>query len=50
MADDQLLLSERQSENGTMLRIAADAPPAGAIPVMPNLEDAFLYIYRDGQA
>lgn len=50
IADSQLLLSERQSENGTMLRIAADVPSTGAVPVMPNLEDAFLYIYRDGQA
>ncbi len=44
---DQLLLSERQGENGTMLRIAADVPPSGAIPVTPGLEDSFLYIYRD---
>ncbi len=44
---DQLLLSERQGENGTMLRIAADVPPSEAIPVTPGLEDSFLYIYRD---
>jgi hypothetical protein len=47
LTDDQLLLSERQSERGTMLRIATDIPPADAIPVTPGLEDAFLYIYRD---
>lgn len=47
LKEDQLLLSERQGENGTMLRIAADAPPSEAIPVTPGLEDAFLYIYRD---
>ena len=23
-------------------------PPPGAVPVVPGLEDAFLYIYRDG--
>lgn len=47
MAENQLLLSERQSESGTVLRIAADIPPAGAVSVIPGLEDAFLYIYRD---
>ncbi|NLO85606.1 MAG: ATP-binding cassette domain-containing protein, partial [Clostridiales bacterium] len=44
---DGLLLSERQGENGTVLRIIAHTPPANAKPVMPGLEDAFLYIYRD---
>lgn len=46
-AEDQLLLSERQSESGTCLRIAAETPPAGAVKADPNLEDTFLYIYRD---
>lgn len=49
LTGDQLLLSERQSENGTMLRIASHHRPADAIPISPTLEDAFLYIYRDGQ-
>lgn len=40
-----VLLSERQGEKGTMLRVAAEHPPVGAVPVTPNLEDAFLYIY-----
>lgn len=44
---DDLVLSERQIENGTVLRIASVEPPLGAVPVAPNLEDAFLYIYRD---
>lgn len=44
---DDLVLSERQIEKGTVLRIASVEPPLGAVPVMPNLEDAFLYIYRD---
>ena len=43
-------LSEHQGERGTMLRVVSDVPPAGAALVTPNLEDAFLYIYRDGQA
>lgn len=45
--EQQLLLSERQSDNGTILRVASEIVPAGATPVTPNLEDVFLYIYRD---
>lgn len=43
-------LSEYQGEHGTMLRVVSDMSPAGAALVMPNLEDAFLYIYREGQS
>ncbi len=46
---EQFLLSERQGESGTLLRIFSDTPPQGAAPVMPGLEDAFLAIYREGQ-
>ena len=46
---EQFLLSERQGERGTLLRIFSDTPPQGAAPVMPGLEDAFLAIYREGQ-
>ncbi|MCQ2443413.1 MAG: ABC transporter ATP-binding protein [Oscillospiraceae bacterium] len=42
-----LLLSERQSENGTMVRLASDTPLENGITVSPTLEDAFLCIYRD---
>lgn len=42
------LLSERQSENGTVLRVACEEPPKDGVLVAPNLEDVFLYIYRDG--
>lgn len=42
------LLSERQSENGTVLRVAYEEPPKDGVLVAPNLEDVFLYIYRDG--
>lgn len=45
--EQQLLLSERQSDNGTILRVAGETVPAGAVPATPNLEDVFLYIYRD---
>lgn len=45
--DGQLLLSERQGDNGPVLRIVSDYPPENAIPVTPGLEDAFLFIYRD---
>ncbi len=46
---EQCLLSERQGEQGTVLRIFCDTPPQGAVPVNPGLEDAFLAIYREGQ-
>lgn len=41
------LLSERQSERGTMLRIFCEVPPYGAVPVSPNLEDVFLSVYGE---
>ena len=44
-----LPLSEYQGEVGAMVRVFSEAPPAGAAAVTPGLEDAFLYIYRDGQ-
>lgn len=46
----QAMLSERQGENGTILRITCDTAPAAGVLVTPNLEDAFLYIFREGQA
>lgn len=46
---DDLPLSEYQGETGAMVRIFSKEPPAGASTVMPGLEDAFLYIYRDGK-
>ena len=49
LAENQFLLSERQGEQGTVLRIFCDTPPRGAVPVTPGLEDAFLAIYREGQ-
>ncbi len=48
-AENQFLLSERQGEQGTVLRIFSDTPLRGAVPVTPGLEDAFLAIYREGQ-
>lgn len=41
------LLSERQGEQGTVLRVVSEQPIPGAIPAIPNLEDAFLYIYGE---
>ena len=49
LEENQFLLSERQGEQGTVLRIFCDTPPRGAGPVTPGLEDAFLAIYREGQ-
>ena len=47
LGPDQLVLSEGQSEAGPVLRVLSDTPPAGAVPVMPGMEDAFLAIYRE---
>ena len=47
LGPDQLILSEGQSEAGPVLRVLSDTPPAGAAPVTPGLEDAFLAIYRE---
>lgn len=44
---DQMLLSERQGESGTVLRVLCDTPPAGGKIVSPGLEDAFLAIYGE---
>ena len=44
----QFLLSERQGENGSVVRLLCDTPPEGGVPVTPGLEDAFLAIYREG--
>ena len=49
LEEGQLLLSERQGENGSVLRICCETAPTGAREVPPNLEDAFLWIYREGQ-
>ena len=49
LEENQFLLSERQGEQGTVLRIFCDTPPQGAAPVTPSLEDAFLAVYREGQ-
>ena len=49
LEENQFLLSERQGEQGTVLRIFCDTPPQGAVPVTSGLEDAFLAIYREGQ-
>ena len=45
-APGQFLLSERQGEHGTVLRLLCDTPPTGGISVQAGLEDAFLAIYR----
>lgn len=41
------MLSERQGEEGTILRFVSDEEVEGAVQVVPTLEDTFLYIYRD---
>ena len=47
LGPEQLVLSEGQSEAGAVLRVLSDTSPAGAVPVTPGLEDAFLAIYRE---
>lgn len=49
LAGDDVLLSECQGENGPVLRIVSKRKIAGAKLAVPNLEDAFLYIYRNYQ-
>lgn len=41
------ILSERQSEQGTVTRLYSEDHFAGATPVQPNLEDVFLTVYAD---
>ena len=41
------MLSERQGEEGTVLRFVSEEEVEGAVQVVPTLEDTFLYIYRD---
>ena len=43
----QRILSEAQGEEGPVLRILTETPPAGAVAVQPGLEDAFLAIYGE---
>lgn len=43
----QRILSEAQGEEGPVLRILTENPPAGAVAVQPGLEDAFLAIYGE---
>lgn len=45
--EDDLILSERQNGTETLLRFVSNIPPDAAEPVKPNLEDVFLYVYRD---
>ena len=47
LTSDQLLLSEKQEEEGSFLRIAAEIKPVNGVAVTPSLEDAFLYLFRD---
>ncbi|MCF1617829.1 ABC transporter ATP-binding protein [Tetragenococcus koreensis] len=47
LAPEQLLLSERENDEGHLLRIASPYVPENSMEVRPSLEDAFLYIYRD---
>lgn len=42
---EQRVLSEAQGEEGPVLRILTENPPARAVAVQPGLEDAFLAIY-----
>lgn len=47
LPDDAVFLSDKQTENGAVLRYSSKNPSSSAIEVPPNLEDVFLSIYRD---
>jgi len=48
VAQPYLPLTERQEDGRTLVRFACDGErPGAACPVTPNLEDVFLYVYRD---
>jgi ABC-type multidrug transport system ATPase subunit len=53
LPEGAVYLSERTGEHGTVARFALDAGASqrltdyGAKPVLPGLEDVFLYVYRD---
>ncbi|MDT2814855.1 ABC transporter ATP-binding protein [Vagococcus carniphilus] len=47
VSSEQFILSERQTTQGAVLRMASESQIEKAKVVTPTLEDAFLYIYRD---
>lgn len=47
LGEKDLFISERQDANCTKNRFVSAKPPEGSVPVTPNLEDVFLYIYRE---
>ncbi len=49
LTEDQILLSERQGEDGPVFRVLCSEPPTGGKLVMPGLEDVFLSVFREGQ-
>lgn len=48
LSKNDLFISERQDANCIKNRFVSLNPPEGAVPATPNLEDVFLYIYREG--
>lgn len=48
LPEGALTLSERQGDRGAVTRFYSPVRPGGASPAAPTLEDAFLYIYREG--
>lgn len=47
LGEKDLFISERQDANCIKNRFVSAKPPEGSVPVTPNLEDVFLYIYRE---
>ena len=47
LTNEDFVLGERQGPQGTVIRLATERPLEKIPPAVPNLEDAFLYIYRD---
>ncbi len=47
LSREHMILAERQTEEGPVIRAAGSGRPENAKIVSPSLEDAFLYLYRE---
>lgn len=48
--ESAVIVSAVADARGTRYRIVSDAPPAGALPVEPTLEDGYMALISDGRA
>lgn len=47
LPEDGILFSDKQTEQGAVIRYFSENPHPSAVAVAPNLEDVFLSVYRD---